>query len=109
VFLLDLFVAMLFVEGSHWLGWVMRRVPSASPAEVSSATGGRLLAPVGAVSSLLLALFVLYVVRAYIGLLTPCEGVNPSDISKRLVVGGILQAYGVLLLAEMLVKFPRRR
>jgi len=32
VFVLSLFVAMLFVEGFHWLGWLMRPVPSASPA-----------------------------------------------------------------------------
>ena len=115
MFVLTLFVAMLFVEGFHWLGWLMRQAPCASrkardSAEVSSPTGGRLFAPVGGVSSLLIARFVSYVVGAYIGALNPCEGIDPSNISKRLIAGGILQAYGVLLLAEAILrKFPRRR
>jgi hypothetical protein len=58
----------------------------------------------------LLALLVLFVVRAYIGTLTSCEGVDPSSISKRMVVGAIFQAYGVLLLAEVaLRKYPLRQ
>jgi hypothetical protein len=114
VFIFALFIAMVLVEGFHWLGWLMRRAPSASTqardsAEVLSPTGGRLFSPVGAVSSIVLALFVLGVVRSYIGPLTPCERVDPSEISKRLIVGAILEAYGLLLLAEAILrKFPRR-
>jgi len=116
VFILGLFAAMLVVEGFHWGAWLMRQQSDASRAtsqlslDNSSPTGGRLFAPVGWLSSFLLALLVLFVVRAYIGTLTACEGVDPSSISKRMVVGAIFQAYGVLLLAEVaLRKYPLRQ
>jgi hypothetical protein len=114
-FVLGLSAAMLVIEGLHWGTWWMRQLSNVSRAKSqksvddSPSTGGRLFAPLGGISSVLLAAIVLDAVRAYIGALTPCESLDPHSVSRRMIMGAIFQAYGVLLIAEaLLTKFPRR-
>jgi hypothetical protein len=113
-FIVQLLTAMLVVEGCHWLAWQTRQAPKALRAKqqnevrISFPTGGRLFAPVGAFSSFLLVLFVLLISIGYIGSVTPCAAVDPSNISRRLMVAAIVEGYGLLLLAETaLRKLPR--
>jgi hypothetical protein len=113
-FIVQLVAAMLVVEGCHWLAWQARQAPKAFRAKqqdemrISFATGGRLFAPVGAFSSFLLVLFVLLISIGYIGSVTPCAAVDPSNISRRLMVAAVVEGYGLLLLAEILLrKLPR--
>jgi hypothetical protein len=113
-FVLQLLAAMLVVEGIHWMTRRMRQTSKAFRAEQQSAvqisfpTGGKLFAPVGAISSFLLGLFVLLISNAYIGSVTPCESVDLNSISRRMIVAVIVGAYGFLLLADAaLRKLPR--
>jgi hypothetical protein len=114
-FVLQLLVAMSVVEALHWVTWQLRQSYKAfrsSPQNeirISFPTGGRLFAPVGAVSSVLLALFVLQISAAYIGSVTPRAAIDSSGISRRTTAGAIVEGYGLLLLAEaVLRKLPRR-
>jgi hypothetical protein len=114
-FVVQLLIAMLVVEGFHWITWQLRHTSKAfrakqqSEIRISFATGGRLFAPVGAFSTFLLALFVLQISVVYIGSATPCAAVDPSNISRKMIVASIVEGYGLLLLAEAaLRKLPRR-
>jgi len=114
-FVVQLLAAMLVVEGFHWMTWRMRQTSKVLRARqqggvhISFPTGGKLFAPVGAISSFLLGLFVLQIANVYIGSVTPCEALDPSTISKKVIVGAIVEAYGLLLLADAaLRKLPRR-
>jgi hypothetical protein len=115
-FVCELLAAILVIEAVHWVAWRIRQPMNASDSnpqhevKLSFPTGGRLFAPVEAVSTLLLALFVLYISTAYIGSVAPCTALQPTPITRRIAVGTIVEAYGLLLLAEAaLRKFPRRQ
>ena len=76
-FVVQLLAGMLVVEGFHWMTWRMRQTSKVIRARqeggvhISYPTGGKLFAPVGAISSFLLGLFVLEISNAYIGSVTP--------------------------------------
>jgi hypothetical protein len=110
----QLLAAMLVVAGIHWMTWRMRQTSEAFRAKQQSAvhisfpTGGKLFAPIGAISSFLLGLFVLLISNAYVGSVTPCESVDLNSISRKMIVAVIVGAYGFLLLADAaLRKLPR--
>jgi hypothetical protein len=113
-FVVELLAAVLVVEGIHWMTWRMRQTSKALRAKqqigvhISFPTGGKLFAPVGAIPSFFLGLFVLRISNAYIGSVTPCEAVDLRSISGKMIAAVIVGAYGLLLIADAgLRKLPR--
>ena len=92
-------ISLLAVEAIHWIAWFLRQKPRAATHQ-SVPTGGKLFAPRDAVSSVGLALFLLYVTR-FLGIATPCETMTLGQIGGKVVAGQMLQAYAVLLLANL--------
>jgi hypothetical protein len=113
-FVVELLAAMLAVEGFHWMAWRMRqpskalRLSQHSGVRISFPTGGKLFAPLGALSSFLLALLILRISIAYIGSVAPCEAADLSSISGKLIVAAIVEAYGLLLVAHAVLKMLPR-
>jgi hypothetical protein len=99
VFEAKFFMALVVVEGLHWLAWFLRQGPR-TPGKQAVATGGKLFAPRDVVASVALGLFLLQA-ATYIGIATPCDALPFGGITRRLATGEILAAYAVLLFANV--------
>jgi hypothetical protein len=103
VFEIALVASLVFVEALHWLSWYLGETGQAHWDVVVHASA-RLFAPRYLVSSLLLAVFLLWVAIRYVGVFTPCE---PAEhLTDRILCGQILEAYAILLLANFPWKSP---
>jgi hypothetical protein len=103
IFEIALVGSLIFVEALHWLSWYVGDTGKAHW-NVVVHTSARLFAPRYLVSSLLLAVFLLWIAIRYVGVFTPCE---PAEhLTDRILCGQILEAYAILLLANFPWKSP---